>query len=60
MAAQKIIRFYLDGMIREPEMHARLDAIKVRGSWERGIYTGFDYDNQRWLRFDGRGDELAA
>lgn len=57
---QKIIRFYTDGMIGEDEMHCRLDAIKVRGCWEDGIYTGYDYDRQHWVRFDHTGEWLAA
>lgn len=60
MSAQQIIQAYLDGLIRQPEMHQRLDALKIRGSWAKGVFTAYDYARQCWLRFDLNGDELAA
>lgn len=57
---QRIIQLYTDGMIRLPELNARLDLLQVRGGWENGIYTGFDYANQRWFRFNHRGEQVAA
>lgn len=56
----QVYRWYLDGMIREPEMTRRLDALKVRGADSPEGYVGYDYDAQRWVRFDQFGNTLQA
>jgi hypothetical protein len=47
---RKIWQWYWDGMIRQPELMARLDRLHVRGAvQDDGRFVGYDYDRQRWL-----------
>lgn len=40
---------YLDGLITQAELIARLDAIQVRGAVEGATFVGYDYANQCWV-----------
>ena len=50
MRAHQIIRQFQVGMLTETEALRKLDAVKVRGSFDRsGRFVGYDYGRQQWL-----------
>lgn len=41
---------YVDGLIVQAELVARLEAIQVRGAVEGATFVGYDYAGQRWIK----------
>lgn len=46
----KTIKQYTEGLITRDEMNTKLEIIGVHGAVEGLDFTGFDYDNQAWIR----------
>ena len=49
--AQTILTMWHDGLITTADATQRLDAIQIRGGFEPGKFTGYDYANQTWIEF---------
>lgn len=45
----KIIDQCLDGLLTMVEAHSKLDALQVRGGFDKLRYVGFDYRAQQWV-----------
>ncbi len=48
---QAILTMWCDGLIDTVEATQHLDGIQVRGGFEPGKFTGYDYANQTWIEF---------
>lgn len=50
--AQILIVAVMEGSLGQVDCEMLLDKMQVRGSFDSVGYTGYDYKNQKWIRYD--------